>query len=360
MTLCPQKTQTTMSNTPQSGVSCRVAAFAALGLAALTLALPGKSAEAQIIDCPTGRITLNVTNQQMSLIRPTVGRVSNLEGYVTTDGNVTVWRERQAAAGDVVGVFVAQQCDLGITQGDYLGIIALPQGRVMQSCCTVRAAASTTAAAPAAENEPQRGTVIGNNDRRVNVRAEPNTGADNIVGVVRGGQELTIAGDGTGADNQLWYSIQAGGNVSGWIRGDFVELIEQAEQTVAAATPTRDPSLNFGWAENILTYMRPIDGCLNHATAKPAQIEFVLPRRSDVVDVRLKDASNRRWRCIVGNNGGTPSRFDPLVLEIRPDNQPTFVRSPAVPRSNACSRIEPVMDDSTGGRLGWLVFDICG
>ena len=71
------------------------------------------------------------------------------------------------------------------------------------------------------------GKVVGDT---VNVRENPSTKAA-IAGKATGGTEVTISGETTDSAGKMWYQVSYG-NVTGFIRSDFLEITQMAEPEV--------------------------------------------------------------------------------------------------------------------------------
>jgi hypothetical protein len=345
--------------------------FRWIGLFCLIIVLLPVGVLAQTIQCDADNLMLDIGDQRLS-ITVRSGAATSLVGRINQtaapadlqsgpDGrNATLtWRGNDGVRNDIVAFFVPNQCTYDGTTGDYRAFVSLPDGRISQSCCRQRTRdADVAATAQSPQTTTVTGRINGSADRRVNVRGAPTTAEQNVVGQTVGGQSFSLIDQTENAIGEIWYNVDFGDELSGWVRSDLATL-DAMEVTAVEPQPTASAPRDRGWAADIDELIPAIDGCLRVTSAKPAQIEYVIMRRTDLADVRLRDASQRQWRCLIDMEGGTPIRYDPLILAPRSRDEPKFVRAPASPQSGACNHIEPVLNRSGSIRLGWLVFDQC-
>lgn len=120
--------------------------------------------------------------------------------------------------------------DTGYIRADLVGDIS---GSVQTESAETTSAASSNAGeqqsqtktefVQVTESEASAGKVLGES---VNVRENPSTSAS-IAGKATGGTEVAITGQATDGSGKVWYQVSYSG-VTGFIRSDFLEIIEQA------------------------------------------------------------------------------------------------------------------------------------
>ncbi len=213
---------------------------------------------------------------------------------------------------------------------------------------------------------------------RVNVRAAPEVRSGNIVGKATGGQVVEILGSER-RGSYIWYRVRdSEGRFSGWIRGDLLRLLPPekppAAEPPAAETPSvpaapadrreqrkRRPA--FDWSKDLAAMMPAIRGCAAASSARPVVVLIARHLSFGVVDVVLRDAADRVWRCVGPERGGTPIQYDPLgesQVELLGTPNPEFYFEAEPPPGDDCHELEPARDPDSGAQLGILRYDICG
>lgn len=206
---------------------------------------------------------------------------------------------------------------------------------------------------------------------RVNVRGGPTT-RDNVVGQVGADEAVTIqAAQRQGS--YVWYEVRTAAGLTGWIRGDLLEpaavapavgVAPVAPATPVPATPTPPPAAAVAddWTRYIPGLLQPVDACINSLSLQPVVVTRVFQVEPDMVGVRLRDPSHRRWECLITRDGNYPIRLDPLADRVRPmpgDGNPIFLRMPADAPVDPCLQVTQVADPVNGRVIGWRAFDTC-
>ena len=204
---------------------------------------------------------------------------------------------------------------------------------------------------------------------RVNVRSAPVIEAGNVSGQVEADGLVTIQG-AQRRGSYVWYQVTTAAELTGWIRGDLLEPQDRdLPATVEAPAPAPEalptpaaPVVTDDWSRYIPTLLQPIDACLRSLSLQPVILTRVFQVEPDMVGVRLRDPSGRRWECLITRDGNYPIRLDPLGDRIRPmpgDGDPLFIRAPGVAPSDPCLRTEEMADPASGALLGWRAYKTC-
>lgn len=211
---------------------------------------------------------------------------------------------------------------------------------------------------------------------RANMRSEPTTRRDNVTGQLDSNEQVTIR-DSQRQGAYVWYQVETAAGSTGWIRGDLLEQAsggpaEQepapaasppAVQVPASGPPPQTSSLaTDDWTRFVPPLLRQVDACTQSLSMQPVVVTRVFQVEPDMVGVRLRDPTDRRWECLIGRDGSYPIRLDPLGDRVRPmpgDGNPVFVRSPGEAPTDSCSSVTPLADPADGKLIGWRVFHTC-
>ncbi len=208
---------------------------------------------------------------------------------------------------------------------------------------------------------------------RVNMRSEPEVRPGNIVGKAESGARVEILGSRK-RGRYVWYRVRdPDGGETGWIRGDLLKLLpppstreaEGESSSPPPAPPSRPPKKirpALDWSKQLAVVLPAIRGCLEQSSAPPGVILSARPLPFDVVDVVLRDAAGRVWRCVGPRKGGLPIRYDPLgptQADLLGTPNPEFYMESEPPPPDSCHELEEARDPATGTRLGMLRYDIC-
>ncbi|HMR32191.1 MAG TPA: SH3 domain-containing protein [Geminicoccaceae bacterium] len=237
-------------------------------------------------------------------------------------------------------------------------------------------------AAPDATNAQQAALQPGDTARveaqpgsRVNMRSEPTTQRNNVTGRVGAGDQLTVR-DAERQGAHVWYRVETATGETGWIRGDLLELAAReqaadgAPEPAAPSTPppAAEPPAQAtippadDWTRLVPPLVRQVDACINSLSMQPVTVTRVFQVEPDMVGVRLRDPTDRRWECLIGRNGNYPIRLDPLGDRVRPmpgDGNPVFVRAPAEATADSCSIVSPLVDPADGRVVGSRIYRTC-
>lgn len=226
--------------------------------------------------------------------------------------------------------------------------------------------------------------------RRVNVRAEPEVRAGNVVAGADGGELVRVV-ERAEREPFDWYRVESHDDApvvfQGWIRGDLLTpaalpepapiAIPPAEEDDLAPRSTSDPAppsseaaarlpLNqrTDWSRDLIRLFPAIEGCVALNSAPPVTVLRSTLRNRGLADVMMEDDAGRRWDCVISQNGGTPIRYDPLSGSAFPlsytARQPFFQLGDAPPAVDpACYEIERITNPQSGAQLGWLYHRIC-
>ncbi len=203
---------------------------------------------------------------------------------------------------------------------------------------------------------------------RVNVRGAPTTRSAVVGQVEAGGQVAVEAAQTQG--NYVWYQVTTAGGVKGWIRGDLLErmsggavgAVPPVAPAPAAPQAAIPPTTGDDWTRFVPSLLREVDACINSLSLQPVIVTRVFQVEPDMVGVRLRDPSDRRWECLIGRNGNYPIRLDPLGDRVRPmpgDGNPMFVRAPGNAPSDPCLRADEIDDPASGRMIGWRAYRTC-
>lgn len=212
---------------------------------------------------------------------------------------------------------------------------------------------------------------------RVNVRSGPSTG-ETVAGYALADSVVAINGSQRQGDH-VWYDVTIADGVRGWIRGDMLERTRSPARTAqqptpspaapapprasaeAAPSPAQQPPAD-DWVRFVPTLLPQVDACLGSLSLQPVVVTRVFRVEPDMVGVRLRDPSDRRWECLILKNGNYPIRLDPLGDRVRPmpgDGNPTFIRAPGEAPSDPCLLVDEIDEPATGELLGWRAFRTC-
>lgn len=237
-------------------------------------------------------------------------------------------------------------------------------------CLALAAAAPAIAGAQAVDEllpgEPAR--VTASPGSRVNVRNNAAITSDNVVGQVDADATVTVRGaERRGA--YVWYQVTTPGELTGWIRGDFLAPLDRdlavpapAQPPTAATQPDAPVAAADDWTRYVPELLRPVDACTNSLSMQPVTVTRVFQVQPDMVGVRLRDPTGRRWECLISRNGNYPIRLDPLADRVRPmpgDGDPIFTRAPGTPPADPCWQSEEIASPSGGSILGWRSRKTC-
>lgn len=224
-------------------------------------------------------------------------------------------------------------------------------------------------------------------DRRVNVRSAPEVQSGNIVASAAGGT-LLIVQDAVERDGFPWYLVETLANATvpfrGWVRGDFLRSATldgaaastasqgraQRDAGAARAPATNEPpeplpyAQRTDWSRDIIRLFPAIAGCTAVNSAPPVTVIRAVARSRGFVEVMMSDSAGRRWDCVIGEEGGTPIRYDPLsgalFIRDRLATEPYFMVQEQRPALDPdCHRFERVFDPATSAHLGWLYYRTC-
>lgn len=216
---------------------------------------------------------------------------------------------------------------------------------------------------------------------RVNMRSGPTTQRNNVTGQLDRNDQVTIR-DAQRQGAYVWYRVETPAGSTGWIRGDLLEPAADGasgpEPGLPASTPAiqapvggppasdspppAPPSAADDWTRFVPPLLQQVDACARSLSMQPVIVTRVFQVEPDMVGVRLRDPTDRRWECLIGRNGSYPIRLDPLGDRVRPmpgDGNPVFVRAPGEVPSDACSSVTQLADPADGKLLGWRVFHTC-
>jgi hypothetical protein len=200
---------------------------------------------------------------------------------------------------------------------------------------------------------------------RVNVRSSPTIDPGNVSGQVDAEGLVTVQG-AQRRGRYVWYQVTTAAELTGWIRGDLLEPLDRnlpATAPAPAALPApAPPAVTDDWTRYVPTLLQPIDACLRSLSLQPVTLTRVFQVEPDMVGVRLRDPSGRRWECLITRNGNYPIRLDPLGDRVRPmpgDGDPLFIRAPGEAPSDSCLRTEEMTDPTSGMLLGWRAYKTC-
>ncbi len=217
--------------------------------------------------------------------------------------------------------------------------------------------------------EPAR--VAASPGSRVNIRSNAAITANNVVGQVDADATVTVQGaERRGA--YVWYQVTTPADLTGWIRGDFLSPLDRdlsapaPAQTPAPAVPSSPATSTAGaaddWTRYVPELLRPVDACSNSLSMQPVTVTRVFQVQPDMVGVRLRDPTGRRWECLISRNGNYPIRLDPLADRVRPmpgDGDPIFTRAPGTPPADPCWSSEEIASPSGGAIVGWRSRKTC-
>lgn len=209
---------------------------------------------------------------------------------------------------------------------------------------------------------------------RVNVRSSAAVTPDNVVGQVDADATVTVQGaERRGA--HIWYQVTTPGDLTGWIRGDFLAPLDRdlsapepeppPTEPPAADTPSQPEApvaVGDDWTRYVPELLRPVDACTNSLSMQPVVVTRVFQVPPDMVGVRLRDPTGRRWECLISRNGNYPIRLDPLGDRVRPmpgDGDPIFTRAPGAPPADPCWQNDEIASPSGGSLLGWRSRKVC-
>ena len=141
-------------------------------------------------------------------------------------------------------------------------------------------------------------------------------------------------------------------------------LLTTGEPPEEEEKPKRPPiEERADWTRHLPNIHRAIADCTRTSSSQPARAMRAFPMNRGLVNVLVRDASERDWDCIIRVSGGTPVRFDPLsatgLLRARPD-EPSFLPLPAPPPvETECRELEILVEPETGRELGWILHPTC-
>lgn len=225
---------------------------------------------------------------------------------------------------------------------------------------------------------------------KVNVRAEPQVTANNVIGKAIGGEIATVL-EAQIQGTYTWFRVVgANGGFEGWIRGDLIaeapagasasenDLAEEAPSGTEEAKvqepavvgdggdqqPTTPPALRNrdNWTRQLDDYLIAVRSCVETGSAQPAVAANLLPLQRGLIEVKIIDSANRQWKCVIRGAGGTPLRFDPMYDGGGSSRRtgPFFASSTTGrPEMQSCDEIEPVSLPGDQGTAGWVIYTDC-
>ena len=132
--------------------------------------------------------------------------------------------------------------------------------------------------------------------------------------------------------------------------------------SLAGSARAQEGTAGPAWSTYLLEFLPAVDACLLES-AQPATVTRAWPMNHGMIGVRLTDAMQRRFDCIVPAIGGAPVIYEPVpegeASTPVGNGQPVFTRAPGAPPPGACYEHEEVHDPATGEVLGWLGWDVC-
>lgn len=226
--------------------------------------------------------------------------------------------------------------------------------------------------------------------RRVNVRAEPEVRAGNVVATAASGDLVRVV-EQAEREPFDWYRVESSDDApvvfEGWIRGDLLTLaaLPDPAPIVIPLAPAADPAprsssdsappssepaarlpLNqrTDWSRDLIRLYPAIKGCVSLNSAPPVTVLRSSLRSRGLAEVMMSDDAGRRWDCIISQNGGTPIRYDPLSGSAFPlsniANEPFFQVGEDQPAVDpACFDVERITNPQSGVQLGWLYYRTC-
>lgn len=192
-----------------------------------------------------GKVTASSAN-----IRKEANPSSQVLGSAAKDDSVTINHQTTGSDGNIwYQVFVNAQT-LGYIRSDLVSITdgSTPTTVTTSGTTTPNTTTTTTntntneSPAEVTPVSPISASVKGGN--QVRVRGNAST-TSQIVTTVERGSALTVTGQATGSDNNVWYQVEFianGAEVSGFIRSDYVELSGELTPVVEETpSQTEDP-----------------------------------------------------------------------------------------------------------------------
>ncbi len=135
------------------------------------------------------------------------------------------------------------------------------------------------------------------NDNSINVRESPVDGT--VVGSLNSGNSVTVTDDIVGSDGQTWYQIEytsaGGASITGWVRGDFLDVEEVVEETPTEEAETEEaPDLsqvNLQVSSGIPSDMIPVGFQLTTVVYEGTEISALVMNNADVYLVYMEDTA---------------------------------------------------------------------
>ena len=161
----------------------------------------------------------------------------------------------------------------------------------------------------------------------VNIRKEPNTSSE-ILGAATPGQTITINSQTQGADGQTWYQTFVNAETLGYIRSDFVEIIDgttPATSTVTPVTPTTPTTTAVGEVEAL----NPVSATVKGGSSSNVRIRSGASTSDDIVKSvanglvltvtgRATDSAGDVWYKVTFSDNGSEVegfiRYDYLTI----------------------------------------------
>ena len=184
--------------------------------------------------------------------------------------------------------------------------------------------------------------------RRVNVRAEPEVRAGNVVAAANAGDLVRIV-ERAEREPFDWYRVESSDDApvvfQGWtIRGDLLTpaaLPEPAPIAIPLApaddlaprsapdqvSPSSEPAARLplnqrtDWSRDLIRLFPAIKGCVALNSAPPVTVLRSTQGSRGLAEVMMSDDAGRRWDCIISQNGGTPNSLRSALGLGLPDQQ---------------------------------------
>lgn len=160
-------------------------------------------------------------------IREAASTTSTVKASVVKDDKLDVIAQTTDADGYTWYKVYVNGTDTGYIRADLLsevsGSVQTESSSSNTSSSNTEQTVQKTEFVQVTEADVSAGKVAGES---VNVRENPSTNAS-IAGKATGGTEVAITGQATDGSGKLWYQVNYG-DVTGFIRSDFLEIIEQA------------------------------------------------------------------------------------------------------------------------------------
>ena len=185
-------------------------------------------------------------------------------------------------------------------------------------------------------------------------------------------------------------SRQEDGSYRGWIRGDLIAVAPGVQVATSPALPvteesipkepvssstqsiqaprTNRPALSMrrDWSRHLVENLEAVKACVETGSAQPAVATNLRVLQRELVEIVIRDAALRQWKCVVRGTGGTPMRFDPMFNNLGGSQSPApyfTLREEAEPTDGShasdCLDVEPISGPDEEMPIGWLVYTAC-